>query len=331
MTSGWDIVRGCPALVGPLLAWAILTVPVSAAGGWTTSGVLHQDETWRGAVRLTGDVVVPPGITLALEPGTTVAVTPQQSDHDVSVRRVVRGRERELAHPGLINLIIEGRLRAEGSWWWWRRIRLGSASEEVVGWGGVLFVGNSTTSHLRYTTIHHAHTAVRCLDQAAPAISQSVLKVNVNGLDVYQESAPRMVDSSIRANFRGVGIFDRATPQLLGNIVRGNNQGLLIAGMAKPTVAHNTLSTNTTGVLITEQAQPFLQQNHIGKKWPGLLFRGNRRGVVIADRAAPRVQANVIRGNTSGIILRGQTTPTLDANIVTNNQTDVVDLRQGTP
>ncbi len=329
--SCWGNTQRWIALLGVLLSLTLLPAAVSVTAAQTTSGVLRQDETWSRHVRLTGDVVVPSGITLTIEPGTTVAVTPQQSDHDVSVRRVVRGQERELAHPGLINLIIEGRLRAEGSWWWWRRIRLGSASEEVVGWGGVLFVGNSTTSHLRYTTIHHAHTAVRCLDQAAPAISQSVLKVNVNGLDVYQESAPRMVDSSIRANFRGVGIFDRATPQLLGNIVRGNNQGLLIAGMAKPTVAHNTLSTNTTGVLITEHAQPLLQQNHIGKKGLGLLFRGNRRGVIIADRAAPKVQANVIRGNESGIILRGQTTPTMDANIVTNNQTDIVDQRKGAP
>ncbi len=328
-----DIVSGqhaaAVALVGALLTLNLLPVAVPAGGTPTTSGVLRQDETWSSHVQLTGDVVVPTGITLTIAAGTTVAMTPQQSDHDVSVQRVVRGRKRELSHPGLIDLIVEGRLHAKGGWWW-RGIRLGSAGEDVVGWGGLLFLGDNKASRLRYMTIHHAHTAVRFLDQTAPELSHSVLKVNVNGLEVYQEAAPRVVSNSIRANFRGMGIFDRATPHLLWNVMRVNNQALLITGSAKPTVTHNTLSKNTTGVLIKDQAQPLLQQNHIGKKWLGLLFRGNRRGVIIADRAAPVVQANVIRGNEAGIILRGHATPTLDANTVTGNQTDVVDERQDT-
>ena len=328
MTSCWvSTQHWVIAFLGALLSLTLLPAAVSVTAAQTTSGVLHQDETWSRHVRLTGDVVVPSGITLTIAAGTTVAMTPRQSDHDVSVQRRVRGEGRELSHPGLIDLIVEGRLHAKGGWWW-RRIQLGSASEDVVGWGGLLFVGDSKTSRLRYTTVHHASTAVRCLDQTAPDISHSVFKVNVNGLEVYQEAAPRLADSSIRANFRGIGIFDRATPELVRNIVRVNNQGLLITGRAKPTVRHNTLSKNTTGVLIKGQAQPLLQHNHIGKKWLGVLFRGNRRGVIITDRAAPMVQSNVIRGNEVGIIMKGHATPTLGANTVTSNETDVVDKRK---
>ncbi len=328
-----DIVSGqhaaAVALVGALLTLNLLPVAVPAGGTPTTSGVLRQDETWSSHVQLTGDVVVPTGITLTIAAGTTVAMTPQQSDHDVSVQRMVRGRKRELSHPGLIDLIVEGRLHAKGGWWW-RGIRLGSAGEDVVGWGGLLFLGDNKASRLRYMTIHHAHTAVRFLDHTAPELSHSVLKLNVNGLEVYQEAAPLVVSNSIRANFRGMGIFDQATPQLLRNIVRLNNQGLFVSGSAKPTVMYSILSKNTTGVLIKGQAAPLLQHSRIGKRWPGLLFRGNRRGVVIAGRAAPTLRNNVIRGNKTGIIMKGQSTPTLDANTVTGNETDVVDKRKDT-
>ncbi|MEK6775685.1 MAG: right-handed parallel beta-helix repeat-containing protein, partial [bacterium] len=39
----------------------------------TTSGTMTSDETWSGAVSLTGDVTVPAGVTLTLNAGTTIA------------------------------------------------------------------------------------------------------------------------------------------------------------------------------------------------------------------------------------------------------------------
>ena len=78
MSSCWANTRHGIALVGALLTLILLSVAVPAGGIPTTSGVLRQDETWSRHVRLTGDVVVPSGITLTFEPGTTIAVTPQQ-------------------------------------------------------------------------------------------------------------------------------------------------------------------------------------------------------------------------------------------------------------
>ncbi len=68
------------------------------------------------------------GITLTIVAGTTVTMTPQRSDYDVSVQRVIGGRKRELSDPGLIDLIVEGRLHAKGGWWSWQDFRLGNAT-----------------------------------------------------------------------------------------------------------------------------------------------------------------------------------------------------------
>ena len=45
----------------------------------TTSGTLAADEVWSGTITLTGDVTVPKGITLTIEPGTDV-ICPARSD-----------------------------------------------------------------------------------------------------------------------------------------------------------------------------------------------------------------------------------------------------------
>ncbi len=301
--------------------------------GWalTTSGVLQQDETWSGHVRLTGDVVIPPGRSLTLLPGTRVSLTPQQSDYDVAVRRQAQGRERELAHRGLIDLVVQGRLRAEGGRWWWQRIELGRAGEDLIGWGGVVFVGEPGASTLSYVTVHHAQTAIRCLDRSSPVVRNSLLKLNVNGLEAYHDAAPEIHDSRLRANFRGLGVFDRAVPMVVESEVRVNNQGIWIEGQAMPVLRQLTVSKNTTGILVRGQARPQIDDSLIGKKWLGWLYRGNRRGVVLADRAAPRLRRTRIWGNETGLVLRDQAQPELDATEVSGNQTDVLDRRLKTP
>ena len=68
----------------------------------TTSGTLAGNETWSGTVTLTGDVTVPVGVTLTINPGTEV-VFPAGSDD-------TGGGEES----GLTELIVNGSLSALG-------------------------------------------------------------------------------------------------------------------------------------------------------------------------------------------------------------------------
>lgn len=69
----------------------------------TVSGMLEGDEDWSGEVVITGDVVVPAGVTLTIEPGTIVRF-PLLSDDQVSGIDV-----------GRCELIVEGSLVAVGT------------------------------------------------------------------------------------------------------------------------------------------------------------------------------------------------------------------------
>ncbi|MCP4705530.1 MAG: hypothetical protein GY865_13095, partial [candidate division Zixibacteria bacterium] len=46
----------------------------------TTSGTLNEDETWSGTITVTGDVIVPEGMTLTLLPGTEVLFSANYDD-----------------------------------------------------------------------------------------------------------------------------------------------------------------------------------------------------------------------------------------------------------
>ena len=67
----------------------------------TRSGKLSGDETWSGTVQMTGDVIVPEGITLTISPGTVIKL----ADYDDTAG----GK-----YPDRCELIIYGKLKIEG-------------------------------------------------------------------------------------------------------------------------------------------------------------------------------------------------------------------------
>ena len=66
----------CAWLAGlALVLSAFLGTPPTDAA--TTSGTLTADEVWSGTINISGDVTVPKGVTLTIEPGTEIVrVTP---------------------------------------------------------------------------------------------------------------------------------------------------------------------------------------------------------------------------------------------------------------
>lgn len=49
----------------------------------THAGYITQDEIWRGEFLVTGDIWVRPGVTLTIEPGTTVRITANRDEHNL--------------------------------------------------------------------------------------------------------------------------------------------------------------------------------------------------------------------------------------------------------
>jgi hypothetical protein len=52
---------------------------------YTTSGIISQDETWRGEIHITGDIQIANGATLSIEPGTMVYLASNSDDQHMGM------------------------------------------------------------------------------------------------------------------------------------------------------------------------------------------------------------------------------------------------------
>jgi len=134
------------------LALSVLSlcyVSESAAQSPTTSGTLTRDETWNSNVILTGDVLVPAGIILVIEPGSTIYFTALSDDQAGG------------ADPARTELIVEGSLIAEQSNFTSSNI----LSPAPGDWGGIHLVPafDDTSISFNDCTVEYAGTGITAL------------------------------------------------------------------------------------------------------------------------------------------------------------------------
>ncbi len=164
-------------LLSFLFSLQILSAKVEAS--ITTSGVLFQEEVWSGQVHVTGDVVIPEGITLTVRAGTTITFMPNSSDNDVKIPVL------DILGINKCNLIVEGNLRIEGEKD--DKVIIGELIYDVnrqttITWGGIIFEGTNIDSIIEYSEITHADVAVLCVGSSMPRIVNSVITNSDVGL-----------------------------------------------------------------------------------------------------------------------------------------------------
>ncbi len=247
---------------------------------YTTTGTMGEDETWSGDVTVTGDVIVPAGVTLTLEPGTQVFFSANSDDTGSGLS----GSRTEL--------IVYGSLTADGA------VFTSAATSPVAGdWYGIrvpaenndaaISLTNCTISYgetglwvpvdndhtvsvtLDNTTLtgsvgHGLHVNVGDHSDVSLSIVNSTFSDNGNhGLYVYTEGDSARVSGHIGTNTisgngrHGLCIISTAAwnnqtdLSIEGNIIEDNaNAGIRVHAKkyANITIQENTITGGTTGI-----------------------------------------------------------------------------------
>ncbi len=207
----------------------VLILLCGAVNAQTTSGTLPGNETWSGVVTLTGDVTVPVGVTLQIQPGTTV-IFPAGSDSTSGGTDTTK-----------TELIVNGTLKAlgvEGS----EIVFTSSAASPAKGnWYGIRSINAVTPQpiELDYCVIEYAQTAITWTVSAGThsisVTNTTISAMNANGIEMRGTSASQLIatiaDSYI-TNVSGYGIYarvDNANTKITAQIARttisyaGNN------------------------------------------------------------------------------------------------------------
>lgn len=239
-----------------LLSLAILIQPVLAI---TTSGTLTQDEMWTGEILITGDVVIPEGITLTVLPGTFITFSGDGSDNDVETAVL---NELWL---GKSNLIVRGDLIIQGKGD--SRVVIGSSTPDAnrptpAWWGGIIFEGLNVGSLIEYAEIRYADVALVFTGSSLPWIVNSIIADNDVGIMTFDFSSPRIIGNRIENNtLWAIACYDSSFPMISYNAIKGNEVGIGCEDSSFPTIEYNRFSGNHADMLVQDRSNPLRREN----------------------------------------------------------------------
>lgn len=261
-----------------LLIFVIGIQPVLAGGedNITTSGVLTHNEMWSGRVHVTGDIVIPEGITLVIQPGTVITFAPNRSDNDV--RTPVLGE----LWANKCNLVVKGNLRIEGEKN--SRVVMGELVYDVnrqtsISWGGIIFEGTNVSSIIKYSDIRYADVALVFTGSSIARIINSTISDNDVGTMSFDLSAPRINGNKIHNNtLWGISCYDHSFPMISQNSIEGSDVGIGCEDSSFPIIQYNRFSDNSVGILIQGGSNPARVGNIFSSNTEAIEIEGPRNG-----------------------------------------------------
>lgn len=167
-----------------------VSAPPESGAARAVFGILDGDQTWSGRISVEGDVFVPPGVTLRVEPGTEIVFRADSQWDCLRECRIWKGWPQDLE--GKCRLLIGGRLLAEGT----------EAAPIAFGgapWAGIHFVTDSWGSSLRRVRAAGSLCAAVTLhDSAQASVSFAELSDCESGVSLLgRESVAALEDCTI--------------------------------------------------------------------------------------------------------------------------------------
>jgi hypothetical protein len=236
----------------------------------TTHGHIKADETWRGEVHITGDIIVNEGVTLTIEPGTMVLIAANSDidnlsegefDMEIGIHNgadIFNG-----VHPGEpyrdeahhIFIRVEGTLYAVGTPDQMITFTSDSDNPGIYDWNSLTF--------------------------AHGILSYSIVEYyRILGSDDGTE-----ISHNILRNIGECGVCANSTVIVEDNVISNAGHELIDMHNNSPTIRNNTLGPNPghPGIII-DGGSPLIQNNHFVECEMGIGF--------VSPPGNPRLEGN---------------------------------------
>ena len=245
------------------------------------SGELTENEVWDGRIYVTGNVVVPEGVTLTIRSGTIVGFEPVDTPS---------------------GLIVRGELYAEGSPD--RMIVFGSLGKQRQREQAPAVETTNTTFGTDPATLGiqgHADTGIGKTVTADPPKAGDWVGIQI------EATSPNSRLTYCRIQHATAGIAAQTdSVQIERCLISENNTGVLCENTS-PTITNNEFNRNGVGSKFQGSASPDVEYNE---------FTANNYGITCEDDSRPRIQYNVLRANYENAIVCYSTA---SPEIVSNN------------
>lgn len=227
---------------------------------------IREDTTWSGEINITGDVCVPPGVTLTILPGTTI-----------KFKRIGENSERNLfgnstPYYPQAELIIRGRIIAQGTR---DNIIVFTSAERdarIADWGAINLLG-SNDNIISYCKILfayngiHAHSATAIISNnelMKNGVAISFKKESSRDLEWYGKDADIIVTHNLIHKNKGGINFRNAKTLISYNVIKDNKFfGLWAKEKNNAYVSYNEISDNYKGIYLYQSEGTVMHFNNI--------------------------------------------------------------------
>lgn len=198
---------------------------INVPNNFITSGTLNSNTVWKGCVQLVGDITVPSGVSLTIDPGAIIVFINNSS------------------------LIVNGTLNATNC----------TLGGDFTTWGSITFNGSASSSSLISNSVIKNGAGIRCLNNANVTITNSIIDHCTEGVYVYN-SQPNIsgnqiiepVQNGINVNASGLSplIQSNTITKTSSNPQYRQYQGVFLSNNSNGYIAKNDISGFYWGMYI---------------------------------------------------------------------------------
>ena len=228
---------------------------------------LEQDTVWQGTIIVSGDIYVPPGVTLTIQPATTVKFKRIDETSDRNLFDV------ESPYYPQAELIIRGRIIARGT----KKEPIVFTSAEIdarpADWGAINLLG-SDDNIIEYVKILFAYNGIHAHGSTADVAHSQFANNGVGISFKSEEETPgvpwfgrrsdlTITDNLFYRNKGGVG-FRNSDARISHNEMKNNKFfGIWPKENVKAVVTFNEITDNKKGVILYQTRGLNLTNNNI--------------------------------------------------------------------
>jgi parallel beta-helix repeat protein len=231
---------------------------------------LDKDTTWSGVVLLSGDIYVPPGITLTIAPGTTVKFKRIDEKSDQNMFDI------DSPYYPAAELIIRGRLIAKGTKKEPVVFMSAEADARPADWGAINFLG-SDDNIVEYARIINGYNGIHAHGSSVRIAHNQFVRNGVGVSFKAEEETP------------GVPWFGKRSKLLITDNLFANNKGGIGFRNSDAEISHNEIIDNKFfGIWPKERSKANISFNEI---------TGNKKGIYLYQAQGVLFENNNIYDN----------------------------------
>ncbi|MCD6310995.1 MAG: hypothetical protein J7M11_00835, partial [Elusimicrobia bacterium] len=197
-------------------------------------------------MEISGDILIKEGVRLRIKSGTKITVKP--SEKDFVFFRDISGVRSEMTRTGLVDIIVEGGIQADGD-------DINIKAVPIGFWGGFMFVKNGE-GFFKGVTVKNADTAFAGFDRSAIFLDNCSVENSREGASSYGESVTDIKNCRFTGNEKAVWLTGGSVCSISLSVISANTIGIDVSGGAV-SAENNLISKNSTGAKITAGSAVF--------------------------------------------------------------------------